>query len=121
MQISAWPYRTPNNDNRNEISHEGPEEGLEEKSSDFMSAENTPDPIEQIEKDLSACISAGTTRKRAEVANDALNARVSSDEASGSLEKATAEQTMSKAEQEARSLAATSLDPSPQMRRMRNL
>ena len=101
MQISAWPYRTPNNDNRNEISHEGPEEGLEEKSSDFMSAENTPDPIEQIEKDLSACISAGTTRKRAEVANDALNARVSSDEASGSLEKATAEQTMSKAEQEA--------------------
>ena len=101
MQISAWPYRTPNNDNRNEISHEGPEEGLEEKSSDFMGAENTPDPIEQIEKDLSACIAAGTTRKRAEVANDALNARVSSDEASGSLEKATAEQTMSKAEQEA--------------------
>ena len=101
MQISAWPYRTPNNDNRNEISHEGPGEGLEEKSSDFMGAENTPDPIEQIEKDLSACIAAGTTRKRAEVANDALNARVSSDEASGSLEKATAEQTMSKAEQEA--------------------
>ena len=41
------------------------EEGLEEKSSDFMGAENTPDPIEQIEKDLYACISAGTTRKLA--------------------------------------------------------
>ena len=79
----------------------GLRKGWKKKSSDFRGAENTSDPIEQFEKDLSACISAGTTRKRAEVANDALNARVSSDEASGSLEKATAEQTMSKAEQEA--------------------
>ena len=72
---------TPTDDAENEISHEG--------------LETLPDPFLKIEKELSACIAAGTVLKTAVASNGAPDEPASSENITGSTE------TMSKAERDA--------------------
>ena len=79
MRIST--EHIPTDDNENEISHEG--------------HETLPDSVLKIERDLTACIAAGTALKSDVAPNDSPDQPASSETVTGSPEK------MSKAEQEA--------------------